>query len=182
MPLPEEQVPQLVPLAVIDAAQIVTLLDAAFGADRHQRTAYKVRVGTEWLPEYSVAVTDGSHLLGTAQGWPVAVIDEAGERSPLIMVGPVAVIPEMQGTGIGKQMTHAICDALDLHGESGVMIGDPEYYERFFGFRSGPASGWSLPGPVEARRVLLRPAPGTRWPARGQLGPDPLHNKGGLPN
>lgn len=174
MPILEESVSQLVPLAVIDTAQITALLDAAFGADRHRRTAYKVRMGTQWLPQYSVAMTDGDRLLGTAQAWPVALETKDGAHMPLVMVGPVAVDPAIQGAGIGQRMTHALCATLDAQRESAVMVGDPEYYQRFFGFRSGPASGWTLPGPVEPRRVLLRAAPGSDWPASGVLGPDPL--------
>ena len=49
------------------------------------------------------------------------------------------------------------------------LIGDPEYYGRFFGFDSARTGGWRLPGPVERRRLLAR-GPGV--PAgEGDLGP-----------
>ena len=50
-----------------------------------------------------------------------------------------------------------------------MLIGDPEYYGRFFGFSAEATAGWRLPGPVEARRLLAR-GPGV--PAgTGAIGP-----------
>ena len=37
----------LIPLDSVDPALVEDLLDRAFGADRHERTAYKVREGTD---------------------------------------------------------------------------------------------------------------------------------------
>jgi predicted N-acetyltransferase YhbS len=54
-----------------------------------------------------------------------------------------------------------------------VMIGDPDYYGRFFGFHADITSGWGVAGPVERHRLLarIRRPGGVR--AIGQLGPDP---------
>ena len=71
----------------------------------------------------------------------------------------------------------AACRALDEAGLSAVMIGDPGFYQRFFGFVSGPASWWTLPGPVEPERILLRAGEAVRWPAHGALGPDVLRSR-----
>ena len=54
------------------------------------------------------------------------------------------------------------CDAL-------MLIGDPEYYGRFFGFTAERTGGWRLPGPFEPRRLLSR---GDKVPdCAGVLGP-----------
>ncbi len=37
-----------------------------------------------------------------------------------------------------------------------VLIGDPEYYGRFFGFAADQTGRWDLPGPFERRRLLAR--------------------------
>ncbi len=39
-----------------------------------------------------------------------------------------------------------------------AMIGDPEYYGRFFGFTADATANWELPGPVERRRLLAKNA------------------------
>ena len=50
-----------------------------------------------------------------------------------------------------------------------MLIGDPEYYTRFFGFTAEHTAGWRLPGPVERHRLLAR---GAGVPATaGTIGP-----------
>jgi predicted N-acetyltransferase YhbS len=51
-----------------------------------------------------------------------------------------------------------------------VLIGDPEYYGRFFGFTTEATGGWELPGPVERHRLLARTG-GRLLPKTGMLGP-----------
>ena len=167
---------KLVSLSEIEPEAVEALLDAAFGTDRHGRTAYRIREGIAALPDLSFAAMDHDALFGTIQCWPVALTPEGDVPLPLAMVGPVAVLPEEQGKGIGQLMTHAVCAQLDARDLSAMMIGDPEYYERFFGFVSGPASQWTLPGPVKPHRILLRAAPGSTWPERGILGADLLRS------
>lgn len=163
----------LIPLDAVDPAMIEALLDRAFEPGRQQRTAYKVREGTEWLPGLSFAALDGEeHLVGTIQCWPVALTDPAGRRHPMIMVGPVAVLPEAQGAGYGKALMEASLSALDPRAPlPQVMIGDPEYYGRFWGFTAAPTQGWDLPGPFERHRLLVRCAEPAVLPPKGMLGP-----------
>jgi predicted N-acetyltransferase YhbS len=163
----------LIPLDSVDPALVDALLDRAFEPERRQRTAYKVREGTDWLPGLSFAALDGEeHLVGTIQCWPVALSDPAGKRHPLIMVGPVAVLPETQGAGIGQALMSASLGALDPRAPlPQVMIGDPEYYGRFWGFSAEPTSGWKLPGPWERHRLLARCANPAVLPKEGMLGP-----------
>ena len=163
----------LIPLADIDPALIEDVLDRAFGPDRFTRTAYKVRGDTEWLPGLSfAAMDDGDELVGTIQTWPVALTDEGGKAHPLLMVGPVAVVPEHQSEGFGQALMLAMLGALDPRAPlPQVLIGDPEYYGRFFGFSAEPTAGWTLPGPWEPRRLLVRGHEATGLPVTGMLGP-----------
>lgn len=163
----------LIPLDNVDTALIEALLDRAFEPERRQRTAYSLREGTDWLPGLSFAAIDGEdNLVGTIQCWPVALTDLAGRRHPLILVGPVAVLPEAQGTGYGKALMTATIAALDPRAPlPQVMIGDPEYYGRFWGFSAAHTSGWTLSGPWEKHRLLVRCDNAAVLPAEGSLGP-----------
>ena len=163
----------LIPLDNVDPALVEALLDRAFEPDRHKRTAYKVREGMDWLPGLSFAAIDGEeHLVGTIQCWPVALNDSAGRAHPMIMVGPVAVLPEHQGAGIGQALMSASLAAIDPRAPlPQVMIGDPEYYGRFWGFANEPTAGWKLPGPWEPRRLLVRCDNPQILPREGMLGP-----------
>lgn len=165
--------PSLIPLDNVDPALVEALLDRAFEPERHQRTAYKVRGEADWLPTLSFAAVDeDQHLVGTIQCWPVALTDEAGRRHPMIMVGPVAVLPEAQGRGFGKALVTAAIAALSPQAPLPlVMIGDPEYYGRFWGFSNERTAGWDLPGAFDPARLLVRSENPAVLPEKGMLGP-----------
>lgn len=176
----------IVPLARVPAAEVEALLDRAFEPGRHARTAYRIREGTHAIPALSLAALDGAvpdgaapdgtapngtALVGTIQCWPVALTDAVGRAWPLVMVGPVAVDPGHQGSGIGRLLMDGALAAAARTGLDGAMalIGDPEYYGRFFGFAADRTGEWVLPGPFERRRLLAR---GADVPAvAGVLGP-----------
>lgn len=162
----------LVPLADAPAEAVEALLDAAFGADRHTRTAYRVREGMAPIPELSFAALENGTLVGSIQCWPVALACDAGGAVPMVMVGPVAVSPDRQNVGIGRAlMWKAIRVAEDggvPGGDALMLVGDPEYYAQF-GFDAAATGQWRLPGPFEARRLLAR---GGAVPDRaGMVGP-----------
>lgn len=164
---------KIIPLADVNPALIEQVLDRAFEPERHTRTAYKVREGTAWLPGLSFAALDEDDLLvGTIQCWPVALTDSSGRAHPMVMVGPVAVLPEQQGRGFGQALMTASLAALDPRAPlPQVMIGDPEYYGRFWGFTNAHTGGWDLPGPFERHRLLARCDNPAVLPAEGMLGP-----------
>ena len=154
-------------------ADITGLLDAAFGPNRHGRTAYRIRLGMAWFTDLSFAALDEEgRLVGALQSWPVALHGPDGTQTPLVMVGPVAVRPEMQRHGTGRALMDRLIETVDASpGDPLVMIGDPEYYGRFWGFSADATAGWEVPGPVERHRLLTRAAPGHRLPTLGTLGP-----------
>jgi predicted N-acetyltransferase YhbS len=155
---------KLVPLSSVEPQTIEELLDAAFGSDRHGRTAYMLRAGSAPVSTLSFAIACKEQLLASIQCWPVSV---AG--FPLVLVGPVAVDPKHQNSGHGRTLMHAMLDAAAKIGDPAmVMIGDPEYYERF-GFSADTTDGWTLPGPWEPRRLLARNIAGHALPATGML-------------
>ncbi|WP_085810137.1 GNAT family N-acetyltransferase [Sphingomonas sp. TZW2008] len=158
---------ELVALETVDPAAVEHLLDRAFGRDRHARTAYRLRAGVDALPGPSLAAIDGDTLVGTIQLWPIVFTGDDGRRVPLTLVGPVAVVPERQRDGIGRLLVAA---AIERMGDSPLMlIGDPEYYGRFFGFTAARTGAWRLPGPFARHRLL---AHGTGVPdGAGAIGP-----------
>ena len=169
----------IVPLATADPADVEALLDRAFEPERRQRTAYKIRGNAIAIPALSFAAVADGALVGSVQCWPVRFVADLGAPVPLVMVGPVAVEPERQRGGLGRQlMDHALAAAAMRGCDDGlVLIGDPEYYGRFFGFSAERTAGWRLPGPVDGRRLLAK---GACVPAvTGTLGPLPRPRPGG---
>src|SRR5262245_63015060 len=79
-----------------DARAIDALVDRCFGPGRYAKTAYRLREGVAPEPKLSfVAIGDGV-LLGSVRFWPIVI----GSRSSLLL-GPLAVEPELRGKGIG---------------------------------------------------------------------------------
>jgi predicted N-acetyltransferase YhbS len=166
----------LIPLAAVDPALVEAVLDRAFGDGRHARTAYRIRDGMDWLPGLSFAALDADEMLvGTIQCWPVALQTKQGQV-PLVMVGPVAVVPERQGEGFGVGLMSAmIAEDARLAADGGpslpqVLIGDADYYGRW-GFSAALTGGWRCPGPYEQHRLLARGAALSAMPEAGMLGP-----------
>lgn len=165
---------QITPLAQIDPDAIEALLDAAFGTDRHGRTAYLLREGVDAVAALSFAATDAAGgLQGTIQCWPCGLYgDDNALLQKTVLVGPVAVQPGVQGEGIGKALMDAMLEAAATHADGPLcMIGDPEYYGRFFGFTADDTGGWTLPGPFEPRRLLARAVGSERIVQAGRLRP-----------
>jgi predicted N-acetyltransferase YhbS len=171
------KIASLIPLAACDPAMVEAVLDRAFGPDRHARTAYRIRAGMPPLDALSFAALDEDELLvGTIQCWPIGLATPEGTQVPLVMVGPVAVVPERQGEGFGIGLMSAMIEAdARLAEASGgslpqVLIGDPEYYGRW-GFTDAATNGWRCPGPYEQHRLLARGPALSAMPAQGMLGP-----------
>ncbi len=164
---------ELLPLAKIEAAEVEQLLDLAFGADRFARTAYRLREGAAAIPQLSFALVEGGALIGTIQCWPVAHRTADGTATPLVMVGPVAVHPNVQRGGHGHRLMAHMLDVAEVAADGALMmIGDPEYYGRFFAFTADATGAWKLPGPFEQRRLLARAVDGYDVPTdAGTIGP-----------
>lgn len=164
---------ELLPLNQIAAADVEALLDRAFGADRHARTAYRLREAMGVLDALSFAAMREGAFVGSIQCWPVALHAVDRNAVPLVMVGPVAVHPDVQRGGIGRALCAASIAAAEQNADGALMmIGDPEYYGRWFGFSADATGAWDLPGPFEPRRLLARAANGHVPPAlAGIVGP-----------
>ena len=164
---------EIFPLAQLADAQTEAILDAAFGPDRRARTAYRLRAGEQPIAALSFAAFADGAAAGTVQCWPVAHRGDDGAASPLVMVGPVAVLPGRQQRGVGRRLMSAVMAAAPAHADGALMmIGDPEYYGRFFGFAADATGQWLLPGPFEPHRLLAAPAGAHLVPAApGEIGP-----------
>lgn len=161
----------IAPLGPEHLPAVEALLDRAFGPARHGRTAYLVRGLAQAIEALGfVALGSDGEPIGSIQCWPIVLAADDGAVHPLVMIGPVAVDPDRQQAGIGRRLTEAALAAAAAAGLDGAMmlIGDPEYYARFFGFSAARTGRWRLPGPVERHRLLAR---GDRVPdAAGMLG------------
>ena len=134
-----------------DKAAIETLLDICFGPDRFKKTAYRIRESLHPISDLSFVARAEEKLLASIQYWPVLI----GGKTKALLLGPIVVSPDLQGQGIGVALIReSLKKASEFGHEIIILVGDPEYYERF-GFQSAFDAGLSLPGPVEDHRFLV---------------------------
>jgi predicted N-acetyltransferase YhbS len=152
-----------------DAAAIEALVAAAFGPDRMQKTVYKLREGVRPIRELCfVALDDNRRLVASLRFWPILI----NQRWPAVLLGPLAVAPDLRGLGYGKAlMWHGLARCRVLGISRVILVGDPEYYIPF-GFRRELALHLQLPGWVEERRFLaLETIAGAMVGVHGMIGP-----------
>jgi putative acetyltransferase len=83
----------------------------------------------------SLVAEVGGRVVGHIAFSPVTISDGSQNWYGL---GPISVLPEFQKQGIGKSLIHEGLSLLKALGAKGcVLVGDPNYYERF-GFRNLP--------------------------------------------
>ena len=96
------------------------------------------------LPEFSFTAQTESGAVGHVTASKATVATDS-----VVAVGPIGVLPEHQGRGIGSALMEALLTAADVaHVPLIVLLGSPQYYSRF-GFRpaeqlgvSPPEAGW----------------------------------------
>jgi len=163
------------PAGIVAARE--ALLDRVFGPGRLAKTSQRLRDGQVPAPGLSFAAFSESLLLGTLRFWEIGI---GPSRRPALLLGPLAVLPEIQGAGVGKALVrHGLAKARDLGHEAVLLVGDAPYYAHF-GFDAALAQGLELPGPVERARFQgLELVPGALAGVTGMLQPSqaPLARK-----
>lgn len=139
------------------------ILDAALGADRRRKSSERIREGR--LPALAVVAQLSGSVAGTVRLWHAEA-----SGLPLLLLGPLAVRPDLSGRGIGGLLMKA---SLRIAAEGGhgaaVLVGDPDYYARF-GFSAAAAANLSMPGPFERHRLqALEFRPGWLASASGTI-------------
>jgi len=134
-----------------DAAEVESLLDRAFGSDRHAKRSYVYREGVDPVADlgFVADLPDGT-VIGTLRFWPVLMGDGA---HPALLLGPIAVEPGLKGRGVGKAlMRKGLLEAKRRGHGLVVLVGDLPYYA-LFGFQ--PASHKGIVMPFERPHRLL---------------------------
>lgn len=135
-----------------DAPLVSALVDRAFGPGRYAKAADRLRESNTLIPDLSFTAWDGHALVGSVRLWPVAI-----GGAPVVFLGPIAVEAQLRKHRIGQTLVETACEAAAKAGWSAVLlVGDAPYFGRV-GFDAAPAKAVRMPGPVDQRRVLLKP-------------------------
>lgn len=122
-----------------DSAAIEVVTIAAFAQAPHsdQTEHFIVRaLRAAGVLAVSLVAEEGGKVVGHVAVSPVQISDGTPGWYGL---GPISVVPERQGQGVGTQLMHAALQALRALGARGcVVLGDPAFYGRL-GFVAEPA-------------------------------------------
>lgn len=115
-----------------DIAAIEAVIESAFldapHTDHNEQLILAALRDAGALTFSLVGEMDGA-IVGNVAVSPVSI---SGNIVGWFGVGPVSVIPKLQGCGIGSQLMREALKKLSEQGASGcVVVGDPSYYQRF---------------------------------------------------
>lgn len=158
------------PQADADLPAVEAILDLAFGPDRHTKTAYRLRDNVEPVDDLSLVARQDGKVLGTLRFWPILIRREGAADVPALMLGPIAVLPNLKGRGIGiSLMREGLARAKALGHRIVILVGDYPYYSRV-GFAHTEHGRFIMPGWVDLDRLLaLDLAPGALEGVAGHI-------------
>ena len=120
--------------SVTDVDVVDAILRAAFAHPESGAEAVEARLVRDlrgdvgWVPALSLVAEDDT---GSVVGHVVCTIGSV-EGGTALGLGPLAVLPDHQRTGVGAALMHAVLGAADALGYAVVvLLGHLDYYPRF---------------------------------------------------
>jgi predicted N-acetyltransferase YhbS len=150
-------------------AQIIERLHArTFGPGRYALSAYRLREHVDHRLDLSFTARIGTLLVGSVRQLPICIGD-----TPALLLGPLTVEPPFRSRGVGRALLDRALNDAKVKGQRLVLlVGDEPYYSRV-GFKMIPKGQVTMPGPVDAKRLLVRElVDGAFADVSGAIGPD----------
>ena len=147
-----------------DAVRIDEVHRQAFDGSVEADLVHALRADSGWVAALSLVAEDAA---GAVVGHVVCSEGSLG-ATPVVGLGPIGVMPDVQRTGTGSALMHAVIAAADaLDYPLVALLGHLDYYPRF-GFVPASRLGVTAPDPTWGDYFQVRPL-GT-WHA-GLVGP-----------
>lgn len=104
---------------------------------------HQLRKSDSYIGELDLIALDRKRIIGHILSTKAKVVNNQNETHEILCVGPISVLPDLQGNGIGsKLINYAIDKAKKLGFKGMILFGDPNYYRRF-GFKNAKEYGIS---------------------------------------
>ncbi len=101
------------------------------GCDEHY-LAHVLRKAECFLPELDFIAEQNGTLVGNIMYTKAKIVGDDGAEYPVLSFGPISVMPEFQGRGVGgKLILHTLSLAKEMGHTAVLIYGDPDYYGRF---------------------------------------------------
>lgn len=110
------------------------------GCDEHY-LAHVLRGSDCFLPELDFVAECSGQIVGNTMYTRANVVCDDGETLPVLSFGPLSVLPQWQGKGVGSALVrHSLKRASELGFPAVLIYGDPAFYSRL-GFLAAEAVG-----------------------------------------
>lgn len=84
-----------------------------------------------FVAELDIVAVDGNKIVGSSMCLKSRILGDAGRDYEVLSLGPIGVLPEYQGKGIGGMMIARTKEVAKELGYRGILLcGDPDYYTR----------------------------------------------------
>lgn len=101
------------------------------GCDEHL-IAHRLRSSPLFVPRLDLVALEGDKIVGNIMYSRANVMDDSGGNTEVLVFGPLSVLPEYQGRGIGSLLVRRSMELAREMGFRGICIfGSPAYYRRF---------------------------------------------------
>lgn len=102
---------------------------------------HKLRKSPAFVGKLDLVACEGERIVGNIMYSKARVHGSHDETHEVLCLGPVSVLPEYQGRGIGGRLIEeSLARARDMGFKGVFLMGDPAYYSRF-GFRNAGEFG-----------------------------------------
>ena len=140
-----------------DHDAIRRLVAAAFQSEAEAELVDRIRASGEYVPEMALVAEADGEIVGHVMISHAVIRNADGERR-IVMLAPLAVLPECQGRGTGSALVRSSVGVAEQRGEPLVVVeGSPTYYGRL-GFEHSLAHGIEIHledwAPPEAAQVI----------------------------
>ena len=119
----------------------------AFGQDNEAKLVELLRESNAYAPELSLVATVDNRIIGHILFSKILIVDDNHNEFESLALAPMAVLPEFQQKGVGRQLIKTGLDrAKELQYQSVIVLGHEHYYPKF-GFV--PADKWNIKAPFD---------------------------------
>ena len=125
----------------VDVSRIDDVHRRAFAGSVEADLVHALRADAGWVPALSLVAEDAG---GRVVGHVVCTEGAVGDTA-VVGLGPIGVLPDVQRTGVGSALMHAVIAAADaLDYPLVALLGHLDYYPRF-GFVPASSLGVTAP-------------------------------------
>lgn len=131
-----------------DFKEVFEVNQIAFGQENEAKLVDALRNNpTVFVPKLSIVAVDNNKIVGHILFTKINIKDDKGNLNESLGLAPMAVRPELQKRGIGRQLIRqGLKVAEELGFKSVIVLGHEHYYPKF-GFE--PADKWNIKAPFD---------------------------------